>query len=206
MGHGSSEERGTEGFETGTDDYHTGTEGYRADTEGYRSGTEGYGWGSEAYRTGTEGYPADTEKNSSAAGCLAREVPDAQRGGDARSEGEAELPWWKRYGCDQYEPFWEDVRNGVIQIETDDPRAQPGSRAPEVLDGDEDAGWLPRESDRPPRRPRVADSPDRQVNVKLRRADFETLQMVAADYGVATSTMARMLLRRGIRAAGPDRR
>jgi hypothetical protein len=43
-------------------------------------------------------------------------------------------------------------------------------------------------------------------NVKLRPADFETLQMVAADYGVATSTMARMLLRRGIRAAAPNPR
>jgi hypothetical protein len=44
------------------------------------------------------------------------------------------------------------------------------------------------------------------VNVKLRSADFETLRMVAADYGVATSAMARMLLRRGVAAAAPDRR
>jgi hypothetical protein len=75
-----------------------------------------------------------------------------------------------------------------------------------VLDGEEDAGWLPGEPDQPPPCPPVTDSRYRQVNVTLRPADFETLQMVASDYGVATSTMARMLLRRGIRAARPDRR
>jgi hypothetical protein len=185
MGHWTSEGHGTEGCEAGTDEYATGTKGYP---------------------TTTEGYPARAAENACAPGGLVREVPDAQCDGDDGSDDEAELPWWKRYGSDQYEPFWDDVRNGIIQIETDDPRAQPRSRAAEVLDGDEDAGWLPRESDRPPRRPPVTDPPDRQVNVKLRPADFETLQMVAADYGVATSTMARMLLRRGIRAAAPDRR
>ena len=166
-------------------------------------GTEGCEGGTDEYPTGTESYPAGTEGYASAPGGL---VPDAQRDGDGSSDDEVELPWWKRYGCDQYEPFWEDVRNGIIPIETNDPRARPRSRAAEVLDGDEDAGWLPRESHRPPRRPPVTDPPDRQVNVKLRPADFETLQMVAADYGVATSTMARMLLQRGIRAAAPNPR
>jgi hypothetical protein len=41
----------------------------------------------------------------------------------------------------------------------------------------------------------------RQVNVKLSGTDYDALALVAASYDVPASTMARMLVRRGVRAA-----
>lgn len=53
---------------------------------------------------------------------------------------------------------------------------------------------------------RVRRDGTRQVNVRLSAHDHDRLVALAADYGVATATMARMLLKRGIgAAAGEDR-
>jgi hypothetical protein len=59
---------------------------------------------------------------------------------------------------------------------------------------------LPPKVTAPPRLPAQPHRRERQVNVKLSSEDYDSLAYAADEYGVAPTTLARMLVRRGVLA------
>jgi hypothetical protein len=98
-------------------------------------------------------------------------------------------PAWARLGFSSFEEFIEGLKTqqslypGVLGSPVDQPLPDPN-----LVDGE--AGELG------PRRPLKAGR-NNQVGIRLTAKDYEMLAEAAKLYGVAPTTMARMLVRRG---------
>jgi hypothetical protein len=151
-------------------------------------GTHGYPSGTDGYPLSSDGRPVDPEE------ARAPEEPSSGPAGppDDESEGGGDdAAYWRRYGFSSFQEFLEEFeavqrRANPEWREYRDVRDLPASELP----GDEIAEVAPRR-----RR-----TPVRQVGVKLRAADYEALANAAFLYGVRPTTMARLLVNRGVRA------
>ncbi len=86
--------------------------------------------------------------------------------------------YWVKLGFESEDAFWESLgARPAGGVQTDVPKAAL------------------------PDRGRTPTPFVRQVNIKLATETFEGLQRLADSYGVAPSTMARMLVSRGVRIA-----
>jgi hypothetical protein len=128
-------------------------------------------------QAGTDGYSSGTHGYSSGThgGHPEAGNPDA---GNPEADGQ---PFWKRLGHESEEAFWVSVGD------------KPSKPTPELPAADL------------PQRGRRTSPHVRQVNIKVTPEVFDGLKRLAVDYGVAPSTMARMLVSRGVRLAEKDR-
>ncbi len=168
-----------------------GTDGYPSGTDGYPSGTDGYPSGTDGYPSGTDGYPAHPAPPSmrSSLGPAEGVQPNADDRPEENAEGEE--PYWS--GFESPEAYFDHIlaeRAKVQKYLEPPPRRRPVP-APDFPGGDEIAG-----SGGLVRRQAAV----RQVGVKLRLVDYDLLAQAAELCGVAPSTLARMLVRRGAQA------
>jgi hypothetical protein len=129
-----------------------------------------------ANETGTHGYPGGTDG-----------YPFS--GEDTASRNETDEPFWRRLGFGSFQEYIDHVEELAVKY-------QPGARGvtedpPAVSVPAVELADLPEGT----RRGRV-----RQVGIKLSRAQFEDLVRAASLYGVRPSTMARLLVNRGVGA------
>jgi hypothetical protein len=124
----------------------------------------------------------------------------AELPGEGEGEADATTPFWKRLGFDSYQAY-------IDYMERQQARLAPGprrSRVPKVeLPGGE-VGEIgqPRPGAGRERRERRL----RQVNVKLRPSEGEDLDRAARIYALAPTTLARLLVNRGVGAILDDGR
>ena len=142
-------------------------------SHGYRTASDGYQSDSDRYRDASDGYRSEFEN----------------RGSEGR---EPSQPHWARLGFSSFEEFI----GGLKAQQTLYPNfmgtaVRESLPDPEIVGGE--AGHLGSPSPRP-------DSRNRQVGIRLTEKDFGLLATASGMYGVAPSTMARMLVRRGARA------
>jgi hypothetical protein len=110
------------------------------------------------------------------------------------SPSTAEYPWWESLGFGslrEYLDSFEEQQRRLDPLRT--PRLAP---VPEPLSGLQTPGQQAFDLS-PPQR---ADLRIRQVSIKLTPSEHEELVRVATSYGMPASTMARVLVIRGIRA------
>jgi hypothetical protein len=173
MGDEASHERG---------DQRSGHRARRIGTDGYPDGTDGYPDGTDGYPVSdhrTDGYPACTDGHL---------VSDEGPGADPW----ADLFAWTSEEYPSTEAFIDRIleERAKLQGEPIDRRPPPTLPAPSPPGAE--LADLPRPQGRP--------SAARQVGIKLTHADYELLAEAAELYGVAPSTLARMLVRRGAHA------
>jgi hypothetical protein len=123
---------------------------------------------------GTDGYPTGTEGYRS----------DGKDVSPAEQAVLSGAQWWAKAGygslqeyIDEHERRWEAWGNGGRPPPMPEPKP-PGGKVP--------------------RRRQTPSSYSRQVNVKLRPEIYTGLSELATGYGVAASTMARMLVNQGV--------
>lgn len=149
--------------------------------------------GSGGYQIGSEGYqPLEGEDASRS--------PDRAQGGktdvgdeDAADQpGTGAEPFWRRAGFGSFDEYLaalnEDQRKADPwawrpSVQEIPPPDLPSSELGDVLEG------LQRDAGAP-----------RQVAIRLLPGDYATLREIAEEYGVKPTTLARMLVRRGILA------
>jgi hypothetical protein len=143
-------------------------------------GTDGYPSGTDGYPSGTDGYPSDPATPS------VRSSP----GSAEEAEGERK-PYWA--GFESPEAYFDHIvaERAKVQRYLEPPPRRRQIPTPDFPGGDEIAG-----SGGLARRQAAV----RQVGVKLRPVDYDLLAQAAELYGVAPSTLARMLVRRGAQA------
>jgi hypothetical protein len=118
---------------------------------------------------------------------------------DDRPSGAGEpddwAPWWRKLGFGSQQEYLDGLEEHQAQFDRWFPSRTGRDPPAAALPGAEIA-------DLPPRRRRA---PVRQVGIKLRPVDYESLARAAFLYGVRPSTLARMLVNRGVRAVLEDR-
>jgi hypothetical protein len=135
--------------------------------------------GTDGYPSGTDGYPADPA------------TPSLRSSPSSAEEAEEERkPYWA--GFESPEAYFDHIlaERAKVQRYLEPPRGRQ-IPAPDFPGGDEIAGSGPLT-----RRQAAV----RQVGMKLRPVDYDLLAQAAELYGVAPSTLARMLVRRGAQA------
>ena len=131
---------------------------------------------------GTPGYPPDT------AGYPVEEGGASGAGEDGR--GGTAAPWWVGFGFSSHSEFIEALKEDQERIGAKWRRRRAHPEVPAAsLPGGEIAD-IPR-----PRR-----KPLRQVGIKLRPDDYDALARAARFYGARPTTLARLLVNRGVRA------
>ena len=145
--------------------------------------------GTDGYPSGTDGYPVDPA-TPSVRSSLGPAEGD-QRHHDDQPEEEAEAPYWA--GFDSPEAYFDHIEAERAKVQK---YLEPGPRrravpAPDFPGGDEIAGSEALAGHQ---------AAVRQVGVKLKSVDYDLLVQAARLYGVAPSTLARMLVRHGAQA------
>ena len=147
--------------------------------------------GTDGYPSGTDGYPADpaTPSVRSSLGPAEGDQPKDDDQPEEEAEGERK-PYWA--GFKSPEAYFDHIlaERAKVQRYLEPPRGRQ-IPAPDFPGGDEIAG----SGGLATRQAAV-----RQVGVKLRPVDYDLLAQAAELYGVAPSTLARMLVRRGAQA------
>lgn len=148
--------------------------------------------GTDEYPSGTDEYPADpaTPSVRSSLGPAEGDQPDDDDQPEGEAEGERK-PYWA--GFESPEAYFDHIvaERAKVQRYLEPRRPRRQVPAPDFPGGDEIAG-----SGGLARRQAAV----RQVGVKLRLVDYDLLTQAAELYGVAPSTLARMLVRRGAQA------
>jgi hypothetical protein len=166
-----------------------GTDGYPPGTDGYPVGDDPPTPGTDGYPPGTDGYPSDPPTSSKpwvrpSAGSAGVEPDEGGRKGGRK-------PYWAGY--ESPEAFFDHIEAERAKIHRYmEPR--PRRRhipAPDFPGDDEIAGSEAFAGSR---------AAVRQVGVKLRPVDYDLLAKAAGLCGVAPSTLARILVRRGAQA------
>jgi hypothetical protein len=146
-----------------------------------------YPAGTDEYPAGTDEYPAGTDEYSAC-----KEYPGTR----ARNQEACVVrqKFWQRLGFESLEAYLEEVEAGWERIgwSRDGRRDRRSTPAPS----------LPRAQ--PPDRVRRSSLRSRQVNVKLTPEDGDRLERVARLYGLPRTTMAQLLVNRGVRAVLED--
>ncbi|MGH2963854.1 MAG: hypothetical protein ACRDMH_00520 [Solirubrobacterales bacterium] len=144
--------------------------------------------GSDGYRVGSEGYQAGGEDPDG--GRLESEVGAASGPGET---GRPTHPFaWASEDYPSLEAFLDRIVEERAKVQGGLEGPRPRSRLPTPSLPGAELGDLRRPSGRPPA--------TRQVGVRLTPPDYELLTQAAELYGVAPSTLARMLVRRGAQA------
>jgi hypothetical protein len=137
--------------------------------------------GSQGYPNGYPGVPVvSTDPSTDGEG------EDAGHGDSAEPQ-----KFWERLGFESFRAYMDYLQEQQSRrtIFGGEPRVDLPSADTQV----------PPETESP--RPRSDPRPDvRQVGLKLAREDYDQLAEAAEAYGVAPTTLARMLVRRGVRA------
>ncbi len=137
--------------------------------------SEDYSMDSEDYSMDSEDYSMDSEDHSP-------------------GEDSAETaPWWRKAGYASLEEVAEE-QDRLWESWGYRTRAAPAEMPQTVLP-----------EARVPPRGRTRDPRARQVNIRLLVETYEELERVAEDYGVTTTTMARMLVSNGVLLARRSR-
>lgn len=147
------------------------------------------GASTEEYSSSTAGYSAQEEEGTHGVDSR-RDHADPAGGGPAAVEKPAaKQGFWIGLGFESREAYMSYLqRQQSLQ-----PGWRRGERVPVArMPADEVA-----ELETPPPRLELR---NRQVNVKLRRSEGKDLDSAARDFGVAPSTLARMLVNRGVKA------
>lgn len=143
--------------------------------------------GTPGYPPGTEGYPrgengrAGVDAGSTVGGGDPTDTPEGPRRGDA---------YWRSLGFSSQREFNEALERDQRRI-GEKWRGRRGAPAVPTapMPGDEIADV-----------PRARRKPLRQVGIKLRPDDYEALARAARLYGARPTTLARLLVNRGVRA------
>jgi hypothetical protein len=148
--------------------------------------------GTDGYPSGTDGFPADlgTPFVRSSLGPAEGDQPNDDAQPEEEAEGERK-PYWA--GFESAEAYFDHILAERAKVQRYlEPRPRRGQvPAPDFPGGDEIVG-----SGELARRQAAV----RQVGVKLKPVDYDLLAQAAELYGVAPSTLARMLVRRGAQA------
>ena len=156
----------------------------RRGSDGYRDGSDGYRSGSDGYRSGSDGYPPNTGPGQPEAGS-----DQAARGADPLERAsEPSEGWWTGYGFASLGDYLREVDAGWERIGWSRKRAKR-SEVP-VPDP-------PGVSASVPAPQRLREQRGRQVGVRLDASGYRALCEAARIYGVAPSTMARLLVHKG---------
>jgi hypothetical protein len=169
--------RGSNGYPAGTDRERPGTDGEQPGTDGYPSGQPG----TDGYLSGTDGY--QTQEHAD------RGRYDEEEDFDLAARFmEPEEGWWTRYGYRSLGEYLRDKAEGPVRTWTP-PRPKRSIPTPQPPNPD------------PPPVPARRSGRWRQVAARLDEEGYEALTKAARIYGVAPSTMARLLIHRGAMAA-----
>lgn len=133
----------------------------------------------------THRYPAGTEGYSSA-GEEATLAGESDADGPRAGDGDP-LKFWAQLGFESFDAYLAHVEDLQTRGRSRLGERVPVARVPGAELGDHPA----------PERPYLR---QRQVNVKLRSPEGEELDRAAALYGLAPTTLARLLVNRGVRA------
>lgn len=178
---GSPEQPGSNGQEAGSPGYQTASEQQGVDSGGYRTGSEQEHADSGGYRTGSDEPPY---------------LAGASGSGSDSAEQTDEEPVDPDERIDPFEAF--------AQVAARERERKKKEREPAI--------WLPGGDELDEETGRLADQETRfsrdewggrgnpQVSVRLRPTDFERLGRAADLYGVRRTTLARMMVIRGVGA------
>jgi hypothetical protein len=142
-------------------------------THGYPSGTDGYPLSSDGRPGGPEEPPSGSAEPS-----------------DEGQETEQDL-YWRRLGFGSHQEFLDGLERNQAKLDQWFPSARRRSDPPAASVPGREIGEVGV----------VKRAPVRQVGIKLRPADYEALASAALLYGLRPTTMARLLVNRGVRAA-----
>ena len=143
--------------------------------------------GTHGYPSGTDGYPRASDCRPGGPG----EPPDGPAEPPKDEDEEAdEDPYWRRLGFSSSREFLDGLEAHQSKLDQWFQRFRSGDPPAASVPGDEigELGVVTRRA------------PVRQVGIKLRPADYAALANAAFLYGVRPSTMARLLVNRGVRA------
>ena len=158
-----------------------------AGSERYPAGSDG-DLGNERYPAGSDGYQAGGEDPDG--GRLESEVGASSGPGET---GRPTHPFpWASEDYPSLEAFLDRIVEERAKVQGGLEGPRPRSRLPTPSLPGAELGGLRRPSGRP--------HATRQVGVRLTPSDYELLIQAAELYGVAPSTLARMLVRRGAQA------
>jgi hypothetical protein len=156
-----------------------GSHRYQSDTDGDRGGTDRYRFGSDGYRAEQEPQPGEAEaragKEREAEFDLAARFMEPSEG------------WWTRYGFESLGEYLRESETGRVRTWAP-PKHKKTLPVPKLP---EDVTQLPA----PKRSGRR-----HQVATRLNDEGYEALVKAARIYGVAPSTLARLLIHRGAMA------
>jgi hypothetical protein len=154
------------------------SDGYRDDSDGYQDDRDGNSTDSDQSRADSDGYPGDSDGDPSAV----EEV--------ASKPAVDDEPFWARLGYASFDEYLAGFQASQDRFYNDAP-ARRSLPDPDVVG--EEAGDVGAPAPRSRAR-------DHAVGIRLSDRDYWLLSESAELYGVAPSTLARMLVRRGAQA------
>ena len=140
----------------------------------------------DGYPADTDGYPADTDGYSAHSGNPTEDESDRT---DAEQPDEP-AGWWESYGYESLQDYLDEQDRVYEAVMGRQPKRRSVDELPAATLGKPEV---------PPGRNALRRR-SRQLGLKLTEDEFAQLSAAAATYGVRPTTLARMLVHKGVRA------